>query len=176
MHKPFRTLLAVAALGGAFAAQAEGLYVGGALTAPDWQDPVNGFGDGSSGRGPGLKLYGGWQFTPNFALEGGYFNLGRSRDAGGGSARGQGLYVDAVGRWEVTPGWSLLGSAGLAQARLKTPAGSDSSPGLKLGLGVQYELSRTTSLRLGYDHYKFSDAFDAKPAVGQTTFAVNMAF
>lgn len=176
MNKFLRNSLAIVAIGAAVGAHAQGLYIGGALSAPDYRDPVNGFGDGNGGSGPGLKLYGGWQFTPNFALEGGLVNFGRTHDTNGGSAHGYGAFVDAVGRWEFTPGWSVLGSAGLAQARLKTPAGDDTSPALKLGVGLQYDLSRTTSLRLGYEHYKFNDAFDAKLAVGQTTFGMNFAF
>lgn len=176
MNKVLRLSITAAALAAAVGAHAEGLYIGGALSAPDYRDSVNGYGDGSGGSGPGLKLYGGWKFNPNFAVEGGLANLGRTHDSNGGSAHAYGAFVDAVGIWPVATNWSLLGSAGLAEMRLKTPAGSDSSPALKVGVGVQYDLSRTTALRLGYEQYKFTNAFDSKPSVGQTTFGVNMAF
>ena len=43
-------------------------------------------------------------------------------------------------------------------------------------MGVQYDLTRTTALRLGYDRYRFADAFDAKPDVGETSFGVKVSF
>ncbi len=156
-------------------AHAEGLYLGGALGAPSYRDSINGAGGGGGGSGPGLKLYGGWQFSPNFALEGGYFNLGRSHDVGG-QAKAQGLYVDGVGSIEFVPKWSLLGSVGLGEARLSTPNGNDSSPALKVGVGLQYDLTASTALRLGYDQYRFTSAWGGRPDVGQTEFGVKVRF
>lgn len=171
-----KTLLTVALVAGAsVGAQAEGLYVGGALGAPNYSNSVNGVGGGGGGSGPGLKLYGGYQLTPNFAVEGGYFNLGRSPDVNG-TAKAQGLYVDGVASVEIAPKWSLFGSAGVAEGRLRTTAGNDSSPALKLGLGVQYDLTKTTSLRVSYDRYHFTNAFDAKPNIGQTLLGVKVGF
>lgn len=171
-----KPLVATAALLACVAgAHAEGLYVGGALGAPDYTDTVNGYGTGHSGRGPAFKLYGGYQITPNFAVEGSAFNLGRSVSTDG-SARAYGLSVDAVGSVEVAPKWSLLGSVGLAQARLTTPSGDDTSPALKAGLGVQYALNSNTALRVGYDRYHFTNAFDAKPNIGATFVGLKVGF
>lgn len=171
------TLVALTlAAGAAAGAHAEGVYVGGALSAPNYTDSVNGFGSASGGRGPGLKLYGGYQLTPNFAVEAGYANLGRTDSSGGGQAKGQGVFLDGVGSYEFAPRWSVLGSVGVADVRFDTPAGKDSSPALKLGVGLQYDLNKTTALRVGYDQYRFSDAYDAKPQVGQTMVGVKVAF
>lgn len=166
------TVLVAAAAG----AHAEGFYAGGALSAPDYDSAINGYGDGASGRGPGFKLYGGYQFTPNFSLEGGAFNLGTTRSTNGGDARAYGAFVDAVGSYEFVPHWSVLGSAGVAQAHFTSASGSDNSPGLKLGVGLQYDLTANTSLRLGYDRYHFIDAYDAKPNVGSTSLGVKVNF
>jgi OOP family OmpA-OmpF porin len=163
------------ALGALAGAQAAGLYAGGDLSAPDFSSSINGAGGDGGGRSVGGKLYGGYQFTPNFAIEGGYFNLGRSKDING-SAKGEGLYVDGVGSVQLAPQWSAYGSLGVAEARLKTPTGNDSSPALKLGLGVQYDLTKDVALRLGYDRYRFTSAFDDKANVGQTAFGVKVAF
>jgi len=165
----------VAAIGAACTAQAEGLYVGGALGAPDYRSSIDGVGGGGGGAGPGLKVYGGYELTPNFALEGGYFDLGRSPDVGG-TARARGLYVDGIGSLMLMPDWSLQGSVGLAEARLRTSLGNGSSPAVKLGLGVQYDLSSSTALRLGYDRYRFTDAFGGKPNVGETVIGVKIRF
>jgi OOP family OmpA-OmpF porin len=176
MKHLLRKTLALTAACVAVGAHAEGLYVGGALTAPDYHDSINGYGDGKGGTGPGFKLYGGWQYHPNFGVEANVFNLGRTNGGIGGDARVWGIGVDAVGRYELSPGWWAMASAGVAQARFKTPAGNDNGPGLKLGLGLQYDLSRTTSIRVGYDQYKFNDVYSVKPTVGQTTLGMNLAF
>jgi OOP family OmpA-OmpF porin len=163
-----KPLVAAALLAGMAGAHADGLYVGGALGAPNYSNLVNGYGTGDGGgRGPTYKLFGGYQITPNFAVEGSAFNLGRTAPTPG-SARVYGVSVDAVGSVPLGPRWSLLGSAGLAEARFTTPSGNDSSPGLKAGVGVQYDLSSAMAVRLGYDRYHFTNAFDTKPNVGNT--------
>ena len=108
-------------------------------------------------------------------VEAGAFNLGRTTGTDG-SARAYGGYVDAVGTWPVAPRWSLQGSAGLAQAHLTTPTGNDDSPGLKLGLGVKYDLNSRTALKLGYERYRFNSAFDDKVNAGSTTLGVQVGF
>ncbi len=165
---------AVASLS-ALGAHAEGAYVGGSLAAPDYRSDVNGYGGDGGGHGVGLKAYGGYQFNPNFAVEGGIVDLGRSKDIGG-TAKARGAYVDAIGSVDVAPQWKLYGSAGAAYARFHTPDGSDNSPAVKLGAGVEYALTSNTALRLGYDHYHFTDAYDSKPNVGQASFGVKFSF
>ena len=161
-----KPLVAVALLAGMAGAHADGLYVGGALGAPVYSNLINGYGTGDGGgRGPTSKLFGGYQITPNFAVEGSIFNLARTAPTDG-SARVYGLSVDAVGSVALAPRWSLLGSAGVAQARFTTPSGNDTSPGLKAGVGVQYDLNSAMAVRVGYDRYRFTNAFDTKPNVG----------
>ena len=167
--------VAVVAFGGLASARAEGLYVGGSLGAPDYRSSIDGVGGGGGGAGPGLELYGGYELTPNFALEGGYFDLGRSSDVGG-TARARGLYVDAIGGVMLVPDWSLQARLGVAEGRLRTSLGDDNSPAIKLGLGVQYDLSKNTALRLGYEHYRFTDAFGSRPDVGQTSLGLKFRF
>ena len=172
-NKIFLTIALVA--GAAASAQAEGLYLGGSLGTPDYSSTINGAGGSGGGGGLGLKLYGGYQLTPNFAVEGGYFDLGHSKDING-TAKAQGLYVDGVGSVEIAPKWSLLGSVGIADARLRTSTGNDTSPALKLGVGVQYDLTNTTALRLGVARYHFTNAFDAKPDMGEAMLGVKVSF
>jgi len=154
-------------------AHAEGLYVGGSLGTPDYKSSINGV-DGS-GSGVGGKLFGGYELTPNFAVEAGIFDLGHIDDDAG-KVNLRGAYVDGVGRYEFAPRWSLLGRVGLTEGRFTGSTGADSSPAIKLGAGLQYDLSRTVALRAEYEHYHFSDAFDAKPSVGTYTFGVKVGF
>jgi OOP family OmpA-OmpF porin len=172
-----RTLMAGALLAAGLAsAHAEGLYIGGGIGTPDYHSSINGIGGGGGNNsGTGVKLYGGYQLTPNFAIEGGAFNLGRTDDATG-IAKTRGIYADGVGSYEFAPKWSVLGSVGVADARFTTTNGDDSSPALKLGAGVQYDLTHQTALRLQYDHYHFTNAFDQKPNVGEFVFGVKFGF
>lgn len=156
------------------AAQAEGLYIGGQAGAPDYHSSLNGVGGGGSGIG--LKLYGGYQINPNFAVEGGVFGLGNIDDVTG-KVQTRGFFVDAVGLYPLGTNWSLLGSAGLAAARFDSSAvGDDDSPGLKLGAGLQYDLSKQVALRAQYDRYHFTGAYDGKANIGQTTVGLRYAF
>jgi OOP family OmpA-OmpF porin len=155
-------------------AQAEGLYFGGQVGAPDYHSTINGVSGG--GSGVGLKLYGGYQFTPNFAVEGGAFGLGHVDNAIG-KVQTRGLYVDAVGRYPLGTNWSVLGSAGLAAARFdSSPGENDDSPGVKLGAGVQYDISKEVAVRAQYDRYHFTGAYDGKANIGQTTVGLRYAF
>lgn len=180
LNRTRKSLLALSLIAAACgAAHAEGLYAGGSLGTPFYNSTVNGAGvtGGGHDTGVGLQAYGGWQFHPNFALEAGLFTLGHSRAAStGGDVNARGGFVDAVGSYSFAPKWSVLGRVGLAEAQLRTDAGNDTSPALKAGLGVQYDLTSKVALRVGYDRYRFTNAFDDKPQVGQTTFGVKVGF
>ncbi|MFY9509875.1 MAG: porin family protein [Rubrivivax sp.] len=167
------TLAALLVAGGVAGAQAEGLYVGGALGTPDYHSTINGI--SGSGSGLGARGFVGWQFNPYFGLEGGLYSLGRIDNASG-ELRTRGAYIDAVGTLPLATNWSLLGSAGLTQAKLKTSFGDDSTPGLKLGVGVQYDLTPRVALRAQYERYRFTNAFDDKANAGATTFGVKVGF
>ena len=175
MFKHFSKSLVAATLvvGAVTAAQAEGAYVGGSLGVPNYSSRINGAG-GDDG-GPAGKLFGGYKLTPNLAVEGGYVDLGHS-DGASGRARARGLYADAVGSYMFTPGWSVLGSAGLAQMRFTTPGGNDTSPAVKVGVGLQYDVTPQAAVTLQADRYHFVNAFGAKPNVGAVTAGVKFGF
>lgn len=161
------------AAGGIGVAHADGFYAGGSLGVPDWHGSV----DGVDGHDHGVagKLYGGYSFTPNFALEAGGVRLGQARDDFG-RVKANGAFLDAVGTLPLTKDWSLLGRAGLAHARFDGPSGRSSDTGLKLGAGVQYQLSSNMALRADYEQYRFRDVFDAHANVGQVTGGLNVSF
>ena len=74
----------------------------------------------------GLKLFGGYKLNRNFAVEGGYFNLGKfgytantTTGSQTGSAKYQGLNLDAVGILPFTQKFSALGRVGLTYTQAK---------------------------------------------------------
>ena len=170
--------LVAAAAAGATAAHAEGFYIGGSLAKPDYSSSVAGIGGtgtSSSGSSMGLKAYGGYELTPNFAVEGSVFDLGHNRDSTGLS-KARGFALDGVGRYELVPHLSVLGSLGVAQGHFTSTVGDDHSPALNAGLGLQYDLNKQVAVRLEYDRYHFTNAFDAKPDIGQYTVGLNIGF
>jgi OOP family OmpA-OmpF porin len=175
--------IAVVALGAlaslpVWAQSGEGLragpYIGASVGKPDWRtDNVGSIGDGGN-SGTGYKLYGGYAFSPNLALEVGGVRLGRL-SGNGGEAKADGAYIDAVGLWPVNPQWALLGRLGVVNAKVSTPGGSDRGTGAKGGLGVQYNFDTHTSLRAEWERYGLN-AFDQKPKVDLYSIGLNYAF
>lgn len=155
------------------AAHAEGFYGGVSVGTPNYK---SGF-DGISGTGSGLggKVYLGYDIAPNFAIEGGYFELGHISNATG-RVNTRGVFVDGVGKYALAPQWMLMGRLGVAQGRFTTTNGNDTSPAMRLGAGVEYALNTRIGLRAEYAHYRFSSAFDTKTSVGEFTLGVRVGF
>lgn len=113
------------------------------------------------------KLQLGYQFNPNFALEGGYVDLGKAKYsvsytgpvAGSGQAEisAKGWNVNAVGIIPLSNDFSVLGKVGLIDAKVEIsgPAGSVSDTSWKAtwGVGGAYNFSKTMAVRLEYDRY-----------------------
>jgi OmpA-OmpF porin, OOP family len=133
-------------------------------------------------RSHGFKLYGGYQLNKNFAVEGGYFDLGKfgytatTVPAGTltGDMKVKGLNMDLVGSVPLSEKFSVFGRAGLnyAQAkdsfsstgavRVTNPSPSKSGTNYKLGLGVQYAITEALALRGEAERYRVNDAVGNK--------------
>lgn len=128
-------------------------------------------------RSNGGKIFGGYQLTPNFAVEGGYFDLGRysygssTTPAGSfnGNSRISGLNLDLVGMAPLSDQFSVFGRVGAAYAQnrgsfssngfvplnLSNPRRNDTN--LKVGLGVQYAITEALAVRAEIERYRISD-------------------
>lgn len=133
-------------------------------------------------RSTGYKIFGGYQFHQNLALEGGYFDLGKfgftANTVPAGSLQGQiklrGLNLDLVGTLPITDRFSALARVGANYARAsdsfsgtgavtvndRTPRKRDTN--LKLGLGVQYAFSDSLAMRAEIERYRVNDAVGNK--------------
>ena len=130
-------------------------------------------------RSNAFKLFGGYQFNKNFAVEAGYFNLGEfgfmatTVPAGtlSGKIKIQGLNVDAVGMLPLDNKFSVFGRLGLQYAQAKdnfsstgaVPVLSNANPSknalnYKAGLGVQYDFNQSLGMRLEAERYRINDA------------------
>ena len=133
-------------------------------------------------RHTAYKIYGGYQLNRNFAIEGGYFDLGNfgytatTVPAGtlNGNIKLRGLNLDLVGIVPITEKFSVFGRAGVnyAQARdsfsgtgavhVTNPNPSQYGTNYKVGLGVQYAFTDALAMRLEAERYRIDDAVGNK--------------
>jgi OOP family OmpA-OmpF porin len=133
-------------------------------------------------RDTGFKVFGGYQFNRYFALEGGYFSLGKFSSTAttvpSGTLRGEikvtGFNLDAVGMLPMTEEFYAFARAGVIDADAKdnfTGTGAvtvlNSSPSkravsYKAGLGLGYDFVRAFGLRLEVERYRVDDAVGNK--------------
>ena len=137
---------------------------------------VTGIGDNE--RDLAYKLFGGYSFSRNVALEAGYFNLGTfgfdatTSPTGtlAGSVKMHGFNIDVVGSLPLGEKLSAFGRLGAQYGESK---GSYSSTGAvvvpnaspskragnyKAGLGLQYAFSDALGLRGEWERYRLNDA------------------
>ena len=130
----------------------------------------------------GGKLFGGYQFNRNFAIEAGYFDFGKfgftanTSPAGtlNGNIKLNGVNLDAVGILPLTERLSALGRVGVISARARDSFSgtgavgvSNSNPskrdtGYKIGAGLQYALNDSWNLRAELERNRINDAVGNK--------------
>ena len=128
-------------------------------------------------RDSGHKIYGGYQFNRNFALEGGYYDLGQFGFAAttlptgtlSGNIKLRGLNFDVVGLLPLTEKFSVFGRIGANYAQASdnfsgtgavhvlNPNPSKYDTNLKLGLGLQYALTESLAMRAEVERYRIND-------------------
>lgn len=124
----------------------------------------------------GYKLFGGYQFNKYFALEGGYFNLGKfdysfSTPTGAldGNVKVNGVNLDAVVLLPVTENFSAFARVGANYAQTegsfkqtRTFYVTDTNPkkddlNYKYGAGLQYAITDAFVVRLEAERYRIND-------------------
>jgi len=137
----------------------------------------------------GYKLFGGYRLNRNFALEGGYFDLGKfgytatTVPAGTltGTIKLRGLNLDVVGIVPINEKFSAFGRIGLnyAEARdsfsgtgsvtVLNPSPSKRDVNYKLGLGIQYDFTPSLGMRVEAERYRIDDAVGSKGDIDLVT-------
>lgn len=133
-------------------------------------------------RDTGYKLFGGYQLNPNFAIEGGYFDLGKSgfraTTLPPGTFNGdmiiKGWNLDLVGTLPLSENFSVFGRvganyaktngsfAGTGAAALASGNTSEHHTNPKVGLGLQYALNESLALRTEMERYRVNDGSGQK--------------
>jgi OOP family OmpA-OmpF porin len=130
----------------------------------------------------GYKLFAGYKFNRNFALEGGYFDLGRfsytATTVPAGTLKGNiklnGVNLDAVGILPISRNFSAFGRVGVNYAQAKDSFSgtgavtvlntnpSKSEANYKYGAGLQYDFSNALGMRFEAERYRINDAVGSK--------------
>jgi len=130
----------------------------------------------------GYKIFGGYQFNRNFAVEGGYYNLGdfgfRSATIPVGTLSGQieirGLNLDALGILPISESFSAFGRVGLNYAEANDSFSGTGAVNVtnanpnkretnyKFGAGLQWDLTESLAMRLEAERYRINDAVGNK--------------
>lgn len=114
----------------------------------------------------GFKLYGGYRFNENFALEAGYADLGEATMGITGLADAKfeatALFVDAVATLPLSPQFALFGRVGVAMTNAELSVSvpgvgsasvDDDEAEFKFGLGAEYSFSKAVALRAEWERY-----------------------
>jgi OOP family OmpA-OmpF porin len=145
-------------------------------------------------RGTAFKLFGGYQFNRYFALEGGYFDLGRfgytATTFPTGTLDGQiklrGFNLDLVGTLPISERLSVIGRVGAQIAKAsdsfngtgavhvpnRNPSKRETN--YKVGLGLQYEVTPSFLIRGEAERYRVNDAIGNRGDVN--VFSVTLVF
>lgn len=186
-------LIAAAALacgmvfGGAGAAQAAqpwmggrmdtGLYLGAGVGQSNSEFDTTGFAGNVDDKDIGWKLFVGYQFSRYFAVEGGYYDLGKTSFNGtlttavppfaagtatSGRIKSRAYALSAVGTLPLPNNFALLGRVGVAIGDQEvdvttgglTASASDDTTELTYGLGVRYYFNRNVGVRASWDRFR----------------------
>jgi len=169
--------IAAIALAIPFAAQAQGGYIGANVgrvkqNTTDqlhFSDIKDTKGVSAKGSDTGYKLYGGYDFSEHFGMEGGYITqqkfdaeapAGTAPKDGRAAVRGaqKSLYLAATATMPMAESLALFGKAGLAYNRtsfdvIDQPSRSHDQLSPMLGVGVSYALADNTSVVAEYESY-----------------------
>lgn len=163
-----KKLVAIALLSAAPLAFAEtGFYLGAGAGQTSFDvGSTAGTGISVDDSDTGFKLYGGFKFNPNFAVEAGYADIGSATMVAPGffnaEVEASALFVDAVGLLPLNEQFALFGRLGLAMTNTELSVivpgvGSatvdDDEAELKFGLGAQFSFSRSVALRGEWERY-----------------------
>ena len=135
----------------------------------------------------GYKLYGGVPLTRNFAIEGGYFDLGKFSFSATTVPAGtlyanlkvpKGVNLDLVGILPLSEQFSIFGRVGVTRVQTRSnfsgtgavvfprPSnGQETDWGHKFGLGIEYKFTRSFAVRAEAERYRVPDTLSNKANV-----------
>jgi len=148
----------------------------------------------------GLKAFFGYSFSRNFAVEGGYAQLGKSKVSmdfrSGLNSVGTfdmdykmtAVFIDVVGTLPLNEKWSLIGRVGVAHGKTSASMNgqpisfavsnddkSDTETREKFGAGIDYNVNAKFTVRTEWERYKMPDPFSDE-LIDADTFTLGMLY
>src|ERR1035437_2882567 len=165
--KKIRLIILAALVSSSGVAYANDVYIAGSIGQSDFGSM--GGGTSSDKNGTAFKLQLGYQVNPNWAVDGGYVDLGKSTYSGPVPGYGMatvqikatGFNIGAVGTVPLHAKFSLFGKFGMidgkVEAQVTIPGRSGSASATKwkptYGFGVKYDVSRSLGIVGEYEHF-----------------------
>ncbi len=143
-------------------AYADGAYIGVNAGRTDQKVFAEGISGTAKDTTTGYKLYGGYDFSKNFGVEGGYMDSGDGKAvfSNGFFVEGKttSLYVAATGTLPLNEQFSLFAKAGVAtnRAKLNNSNGvyfDERTTSPVLGIGAAYAVSKNIALVIEYENF-----------------------
>ena len=132
-------------------------YVGAGAGSAQAKLDSNGAVQGNDSREASGKIFGGYQFTPNWGIEGQYVYLGKydfSSAGGGGSYKPESWGMAATGTIPLANNFYLMGKLGAAFNRLSdSNFGGDNKTDVLAGVGVGYNFNANWGIRVEYENF-----------------------
>ena len=134
---------------------------GAGITASDLCNDISGPGVSCDDEDTGLKIFGGYKFTPNFAVEAAWIDLGEVSASGFGgtaTAEADGFQIAAVGMFPINPQWSIFGKLGafMWDASVTSNSGfsvSDDGTDIMFGFGGMWNITERLGLRAEWERF-----------------------
>jgi OmpA-OmpF porin, OOP family len=141
-------------------------YVGGGIGISDFRGcPDNASCDASD---QAYKVYAGYRFSRQIAVEAGYSDLGKTTATAGDfvtQTKPRGITAHVVGLWPLTERFSLLGRLGVIYGDSKVtgtaPTRNEKGTELAWGVGAQFDLMPDVGVRLEWERFQFRNEVDA---------------
>jgi OOP family OmpA-OmpF porin len=157
-----KIILAALLLSSSCAFAAPGAYVGVNAGSTDQEMSMNG--QSGSENSTGIKVYGGYQFSPALGLEAGYVRFGEATDSDEGftiGAEPTAFYAALTGTMAVSPSLNVFGKLGVTKNDTdifvafegNRVTDKKSVTTAVFGVGVQYKFSDTMSLVAEFENY-----------------------
>jgi OOP family OmpA-OmpF porin len=189
----FALVASAAALSGtsAYADDAGTGYVGAGVLGSryEFNAPNALSGDNHSGNKAGGKVFGGYNITPQLALEAGYADFGKKTYnyvsnglPGGVHTDAHSYYLAAKGTWPVNQQIALIGKLGAARntnevttSGFSSVSGDKDKTALYASVGAEYAINKNVKVSLEYENYGKND-IDTGRKSGAVTAGVRYAF
>lgn len=146
-------LVAAAAFALPAAAQStSAFYLGGSIGASKFQNGCLGGTTRCESRDTGWRVLAGYQIDRNFAIEGGYHDLGKISDTGA-NASSSAWELVGIGAVPVVGPLSLYGKFGIFRGEMKAGGIKEMNTSATFGGGLQYDFTRQFGARAEWQRY-----------------------